>query len=96
MTRPRRGRLRRGPVSRCRAASDTFSRFTYSHCVRTTRYTYTTMISQCGSHQQLRRALELVAEMRSRGINCNVHTYRLASGPGPRWGLELAAWHWTR
>eukprot|EP00195_Chlamydomonas_chlamydogama_P002941 CAMPEP_0202920168 /NCGR_PEP_ID=MMETSP1392-20130828/76710_1 /ASSEMBLY_ACC=CAM_ASM_000868 /TAXON_ID=225041 /ORGANISM="Chlamydomonas chlamydogama, Strain SAG 11-48b" /LENGTH=991 /DNA_ID=CAMNT_0049613653 /DNA_START=44 /DNA_END=3019 /DNA_ORIENTATION=+ len=38
-------------------------------------YTYTTMISQCGSHQQLRRALELVAEMRSRGIQCNVHTY---------------------
>ena len=29
-------------------------------------YTYTTMISQCGSHQQLRRALELVAEMRSK------------------------------
>jgi len=29
---------------------------------------------QCGSHQQLRRALELVAEMRSRGIECNVHT----------------------
>ena len=27
-------------------------------------YTYTTMISQCGSHQHLRRALELVAEMR--------------------------------
>ena len=38
-------------------------------------YTYTTMISQCGSHQQLRRALELVAEMRGRGIACNVHTY---------------------
>lgn len=33
------------------------------------------MISQCGSHQQLRRALELVAEMRSKGIECNVHTY---------------------
>lgn len=38
-------------------------------------YTYTTVISQCGSHQQLRRALELVAEMRARGITCNVHTY---------------------
>lgn len=38
-------------------------------------YTYTTMISQCGSHQQLRRALELVAEMRGRGVACNVHTY---------------------
>ncbi|PSC77032.1 Pentatricopeptide repeat-containing [Micractinium conductrix] len=38
-------------------------------------YTYTTIISQCGSHQQLRRALELVGEMRSRGIEANIHTY---------------------
>ena len=38
-------------------------------------YTYTTIISQCGSHQQLRKALELVAEMRSHGVVCNVHTY---------------------
>ncbi|KAI7837718.1 hypothetical protein COHA_008440 [Chlorella ohadii] len=38
-------------------------------------YTYTTLISQCGSHQQLRRALELVGEMRSRGIEANIHTY---------------------
>jgi pentatricopeptide repeat domain-containing protein 1 len=38
-------------------------------------FTYTTMISQCNSHQQLRRALELVAEMRSRAIPLNVHTY---------------------
>jgi len=30
---------------------------------------------QCGGHQQLRRALELVAEMRSRGIDANIHTY---------------------
>ena len=30
---------------------------------------------QCGGHQQLRRALELVAEMRSRGIEANIHTY---------------------
>eukprot|EP01026_Neomeris_dumetosa_P052931 TRINITY_DN47162_c0_g2_i3.p1 TRINITY_DN47162_c0_g2~~TRINITY_DN47162_c0_g2_i3.p1 ORF type:complete len:318 (+),score=41.16 TRINITY_DN47162_c0_g2_i3:214-1167(+) len=37
--------------------------------------TYTTAISQCTSHQQLRRALDLVAEMKSRGIYCNVHTY---------------------
>ncbi|EFN53188.1 expressed protein [Chlorella variabilis] len=37
-------------------------------------YTYTTIISQCGGHQQLRRALELVAEMRSRGIEANIHT----------------------
>lgn len=38
-------------------------------------FTYTTMISQCGSHHQLRRALELVAEMRGRAIPLNVHTY---------------------
>ena len=38
-------------------------------------YTYTTVISQCGGHQHLRRALELVAEMRGKGIQCNVHTY---------------------
>eukprot|EP00798_Chlamydomonas_sp_ICE-L_P018538 gene18538-25045_t len=38
-------------------------------------YTYTTMISQCGTRQQLRRALELVAEMRSRGIQANVRTF---------------------
>ena len=38
-------------------------------------YTYTTIISQCGSHQQLRKALELVAEMRGHGVMCNVHTY---------------------
>lgn len=38
-------------------------------------YTYTTIVSQCGSHQQLRRALELVAEMRGRGITLNIHTY---------------------
>jgi len=37
--------------------------------------TYTTMISQCGTQQALRRALELVGEMRSTGIPCNVHTY---------------------
>jgi pentatricopeptide repeat domain-containing protein 1 len=38
-------------------------------------FTYTTMISQCNSHHQLRRALELVAEMRSRAVPLNVHTY---------------------
>lgn len=38
-------------------------------------YTYTTMIAQCGSHQHLRRALELVAEMKTQEISCNVHTY---------------------
>lgn len=38
-------------------------------------FTYTTMISQCNSHHQLRRAMELVAEMRSRAVPLNVHTY---------------------
>ncbi|KAK9831377.1 hypothetical protein WJX81_007406 [Elliptochloris bilobata] len=38
-------------------------------------YTYTTAISHCGSHQQLRKALEMIAEMRSRGIPRNVHTF---------------------
>ena len=52
---------------------------------------------QCGSHQQLRRALELVAEMRARGIALNIHTYRsdgglLATGhasPAQAWGRIL-------
>jgi pentatricopeptide repeat domain-containing protein 1 len=38
-------------------------------------YTYTTAISLMSASQQLRRALELVGEMRSRGLACNVHTY---------------------
>jgi pentatricopeptide repeat protein len=32
--------------------------------------TYTTMITLCGPWQQLRRALQLIADMRSRGIEC--------------------------
>eukprot|EP00882_Tetradesmus_deserticola_P028130 GHRQ01031316.1.p1 GENE.GHRQ01031316.1~~GHRQ01031316.1.p1 ORF type:complete len:264 (+),score=104.12 GHRQ01031316.1:466-1257(+) len=38
-------------------------------------YTFTTAISLMGPSQQLRRALELVGEMRARGLSCNVHTY---------------------
>lgn len=38
-------------------------------------FTYTTAISLMGPTQQLRRALELVGEMRARGARCNVHTY---------------------
>lgn len=38
-------------------------------------YTYTTAIAVCSASQQLHRALDLMAEMRSRGITCNVHTY---------------------
>jgi pentatricopeptide repeat domain-containing protein 1 len=29
----------------------------------------------CSASQQLQRALDLMAEMRARGITCNVHTY---------------------
>ncbi len=32
--------------------------------------TYTTMITLCGPWQQLRRALQLIADMRSRNIEC--------------------------
>ena len=46
---------------------------------------YTTCIAQCGANQQLRRAMELVAEMRSRGIGANVHTYSaLMNGKAPQ------------
>lgn len=38
-------------------------------------YTFTTAISLMGPSQQLRRALELIGEMRVRGLQCNVHTY---------------------
>jgi pentatricopeptide repeat protein len=38
-------------------------------------YTYTTAIAVCSSGQQLQRALDLMAEMRKRGVTCNVHTY---------------------
>jgi pentatricopeptide repeat protein len=34
--------------------------------------TYTTMITLCGPWQQLRRALQLIADMRSRNIECGV------------------------
>jgi pentatricopeptide repeat protein len=58
-------------------------------------YTYTTIIAQCGSHQQLRKALELVAEMRGHGIQCNVHTYSalmnvcIKARLGPAWQRGL-------
>lgn len=32
--------------------------------------TYTTMISLCGPWQQLRRALQLILDMRARGMGC--------------------------
>ncbi|CAK0784210.1 hypothetical protein CVIRNUC_007414 [Coccomyxa viridis] len=37
--------------------------------------TYSTMITLCGPWQQLRRALQLVAEMRSRSLECGIQAY---------------------
>ncbi len=34
--------------------------------------TYSTMITLCGPWQQLRRALQLVAEMRNRSLECGI------------------------
>ena len=49
------------------------------------------VISLCGQRQQLRRALELVAEMRSRGVPANVHTYSALMNVCCKCGeLELA------
>lgn len=54
-------------------------------------YTYTTVISLCGQQKDLRRALELVAELRGRGIPCNVHTYSALMNVCTKCGeLELA------
>jgi pentatricopeptide repeat protein len=38
-------------------------------------YTYTAMISLCIYQQNVDRAMELLAEMRARGVERNVHTY---------------------
>lgn len=60
--------------------------------------TYTTMISQCGSQQALRRALELVAEMRSRGVQCNVHTYSALMNvciKGEKYEMTLSIYEYT-
>ena len=43
-------------------------------------YTYTTIISQCGALQMLTKALELVQEMKKKGIKCNIHTYSALMG----------------
>jgi pentatricopeptide repeat domain-containing protein 1 len=43
-------------------------------------FTYTTVISQCGSQQRLNKALELFEEMRLRGIDGNIHTYSALMG----------------
>ena len=49
------------------------------------------MIALCGQRQSLRLALELVAEMRSRGVVCNVHTYSALMNTCIKCGeLELA------
>ena len=41
--------------------------------------TYSTMITLCGPWQQLRRALQLVAEMRSRSLECGIQVPPLTS-----------------
>ena len=41
--------------------------------------TYTTMITLCGTWQQLRRALELVDDMRSRSLDCGLQVCYHAS-----------------
>ncbi|KAL6766719.1 hypothetical protein ACKKBG_A37085 [Auxenochlorella protothecoides x Auxenochlorella symbiontica] len=53
--------------------------------------TYTTMISQCGAAQHIRRALELVSEMKTRRVPANVHTYSALMNVCIKGGeLELA------
>lgn len=48
-------------------------------------------ISLCGQRQSLGWALELVADMRSRGVACNVHTYSALMNTCIKCGeLELA------
>lgn len=54
-------------------------------------YTYTTDISLCSQQKDLRRALELVAELRGRGIQSNVHTFSALMNVCAKCGeLELA------
>jgi pentatricopeptide repeat domain-containing protein 1 len=38
-------------------------------------FTYTAMVSLCVDQQELSRAFELVAEMKQRNVERNVHTY---------------------
>lgn len=54
-------------------------------------YTFTTAVSLMGQAQQLRGALELVADMRSRGHACNVHTYSALMNVCVKVG-QLLAW----
>lgn len=43
--------------------------------------TYSTMITLCGPWQQLRRALQLVAEMRNRSLECGIQVNHSTSPP---------------
>ena len=93
------GRLLSSGAAACRAwqlfdwvrllpACDELRRFCHSS-------TYVTMIALCGTWRQLRRALELVADMRSRDMECGlpVSTLRLdgllCDGPGMRATAEF-------
>lgn len=52
---------------------------------------YTTMIALCGPWQQLRRALQLIADMRTQGIECGVQAYTALLGSAVKCGeAELA------
>ena len=44
-------------------------------------HTYSTMITLCGPWQQLRRALQLVAEMRNRSLECGIQVNHPISLP---------------
>jgi len=53
---------------------------------------YTTMIALCGPWQQLRRALQLIADMRAQGIECGVQAHTALLGSAVKCGeSELAA-----
>ncbi len=52
--------------------------------------TYSTMITLCGPWQQLRRALQLVAEMRNRSLECGIQVHHSPSA----WPLFDAASSW--
>ena len=53
--------------------------------------TYTTMITLCGTWQQLRRALELVDDMRTRSLDCGLQVGRVAQ-PASHPATALGTW----
>jgi len=55
-------------------------------------YTYTAMISLCIYQQNVERAMELLGEMRARGVERNVHTYTALMNVCIKVGGRAAAW----